>query len=140
MHCKIIIQKAISRNLRSFAVTDDKRFYDVFIFPPFKLFLKLFLQVARMQRRSMPPRCNPFAILLIVISVGMMFIGITMTIISHWPGATQIGEDPLKIAGPVLFGVGALLVIFSVFLIYFLNQRERRRWDENLAKLVTTKL
>jgi len=36
--------------------------------------------------------------------------------------------------------VGALLVIFSVFLIYFLNQRERRRWDENLAKLVTTKL
>ena len=93
-----------------------------------------------MQRRSMPPRCNPFAILLIVVSVGMMFIGVTMTIISHWPGATQIGEDPLKITGPVLFGVGGLLVIFCIFLIYFLNMRERRRWDANLAKLVNTKL
>jgi len=97
-------------------------------------------QVARMHRRSMPPRCNPFAILLVVISCGMMFIGVTMTIISHWPGATQIGEDPLKIAGPVLFGVGGLLVVFCVFLIYFLNGRERRKWDENVVKLANTKL
>jgi len=96
--------------------------------------------VARMQRRSMPPRCNPFAILILVLSIGMMFIGVTMTIIAHWPGATQIGENPLKITGPVLFGVGGLLVLFAVFMVYVLNQRERLRWDENLARLVTTKL
>ena len=70
----------------------------------------------------------------------MMFIGVTMTIISHWPGATQIGEDPLKIAGPVLFGVGFILVLVCIALVYFLNKHERRKWDENLAKLVTTKL
>jgi len=96
--------------------------------------------VARMQRRQMPPRCNPFAILILVLSIGMMFIGITMTIIAHWPGATQIGENPLKIAGPVLFGVGFLLTLFSIFLIYVLNQRERDRWDRNLHSLVTAKL
>jgi len=96
--------------------------------------------VARMQRRSMPPRCNPFAILLLVISIGMMFIGVTMTIISHWPGATQIGEDPLKIAGPILLGIGFLLVLFGIFMVYVLNQRERNKWDENLRTIVTTKL
>jgi len=95
---------------------------------------------ARMRRRSMPPRCSPVAILIMVLSVGMMFIGITMTIIAHWPGATQIGEDPLKIAGPVLFGFGGLLVLFSIWLVYILNRRERRRWDQKLEKFVTTKL
>jgi len=92
--------------------------------------------VARMQRRSMPPRCNPFAILLLVLSVGMMFIGVTMTIIAHWPGATQIGENPLKIAGPILFGVGGVLTFFCIFLVYCLNQRERRNWDEKLHTMV----
>jgi len=95
---------------------------------------------ARMQRRSMPPRCNPFAILLLVLSIGMMFIGITMTIIAHWPGATQIGENPLKIAGPVLFGVGGLLTIFCIFLVYWLNQEERHRWDAKLRGMVTNTL
>ena len=92
--------------------------------------------VARMQRRSMPPRCNPFAILLLVMSIGMMFIGVTMTIIAHWPGATQIGENPLKIAGPVLFGVGGVLTIFCIFLVYCLNQRERHDWDQKLRGMV----
>jgi len=96
--------------------------------------------VARVQRRQMPPRCHPFAILIMVLSVGMMFIGVTMTIIAHWPGATQIGENPLKVAGPVLLGVGFIMTLFSIFLIYILNQRERDRWNQNLHNLVTAKV
>jgi len=96
--------------------------------------------VARMQRRSMPPRCNPFTILLLVMSIGMAFIGLTMTIISHWPGATQIGEDPLKTAGPVLFAVGGFITICGIIIVYFDNQRERRKWNQNLTNIVTTKL
>jgi len=96
--------------------------------------------VARMQRRSMPPRCNPFTILLLVMSIGMMFTGVTMTIIAHWPGATQIGENPLEIAGPVLFGIGGVLVLVSILLVYVINQRERRKFDEKLHVMVKDKM
>jgi len=96
--------------------------------------------VARMQRRSMPPRCHPFAILFLVMFIGMMFIGLIMLIIAHWPGATQIGEDPLKIAGPILFAVGGLMIIISIVLIYWLNRHERQQWDLKLRNMVNAKM
>jgi len=46
------------------------------------------------------------------------------------------GENPLKIAGPVLFGVGGVLTLFCIFLVYCLNQRERHTWDEKLRGMV----
>lgn len=96
--------------------------------------------VARMQRRSMPPRCNPFTILLLVLSAGIFFIGITMTVIAHWPGATSIGENPLRIAGPVLLGVGGALFLIGIVLVCVINVHEREKWDQNLGKMVTARL
>lgn len=96
--------------------------------------------VARLQRRSMPPRCNPFTILLLVLSIGMLFIGVTMTLIANWPGATSIGDNPLRIAGPVLLGVGGALFIFGVILVCLLNVQEREKWDRNLGMMVAARL
>ena len=81
----------------------------------------------------MPPRCNPIAIVIIVLSLGMLFIGLTMTIIANWPGATSIGENPLKIAGPVLLAAGGAIFILGIALTCCLNNRERRKWEQSLA-------
>lgn len=96
--------------------------------------------VARLQRRSMPPRCNPFTILLLVLSAGIFFIGITMTVIANWPGATSIGDNPLRIAGPVLLGVGGALFIIGVILVCLLNSHEREKWDKSLGTMVAARL
>jgi hypothetical protein len=88
----------------------------------------------------MPPRCNPFTILLLVLSIGMLFIGVTMTLIANWPGATSIGDNPLRIAGPVLLGVGGALFIFGVILVCLLNVQEREKWDRNLGMMVAARL
>ena len=45
-------------------------------------------------------------IIIVVLSLGLVFIGLTLTIIAHWPGYTSIGNNPLKIVGPVLLAVG----------------------------------
>jgi len=69
----------------------------------------------------------------------MIFIGLTMTIIAHWPGSTSIGENPLKIAGPILLAVGAVLFFIGIVLICRLNQRERQRWERMINKFAASR-
>ena len=45
-------------------------------------------------------------IIFMVLMGGLIFIGLVMTIIAVWPGYTPVGGNPLKIAGPILLGVG----------------------------------
>ena len=61
-----------------------------------------------------------------------------MTLIAHWPGSTSIGENPLKIAGPVLLCVGVALFLVGFVVVCILNRRERRRWEKTLARIVTS--
>ena len=45
-------------------------------------------------------------IILVVLALGMVFIGLTLTIIAHWPGYTAIGGNPLEIVGPCMLALG----------------------------------
>lgn len=92
------------------------------------------------QRRTMPPRCNPIGILLLVLTLGILFIGLTMTIIANWPGATTIGENPLRIAGPVLLGCGGFLFILIIILIVLMNNREQTKWERRLTNLAADRM
>ena len=74
-----------------------------------------------------------------VLAIGMIFIGITMTLIAHWPGSTSIGENPLKIAGPILLSVGLVALFVGIFLVYVLNKRERGRWQKQMANFVISR-
>ena len=49
-------------------------------------------------------------IIFMVLMGGLIFIGLVMTIIAVWPGYTPVGGNPLKIAGPILLGLGGMCV------------------------------
>jgi len=74
-----------------------------------------------------------------VLAVGVLFIGVTMTLIAHWPGSTSIGENPLKIAGPVLLVVGFVALIIGIMLVCVLNRKERRHWQKQMATAVMSR-
>jgi len=74
-----------------------------------------------------------------VLSLGMIFIGVTMTLIAHWPGSTSIGENPLKIAGPVLLAVGVTGLIIGIILVCLMNKKERQRFQKQMAKVITSR-
>jgi len=74
-----------------------------------------------------------------VLSLGMIFIGVTMTLIAHWPGSTSIGENPLKIAGPVLLAVGLTALIIGIILVCIMNRKEQRRWQKQMANVLTSR-
>lgn len=95
--------------------------------------------LATVKRQSAPPRCNPCTIVLQVLALGMVFIGLTMTIIAHWPGSTSIGENPLKIAGPILLSVGFVLFSIGIVLICSLNVRERQRWERMIDNFTASR-
>jgi len=93
--------------------------------------------VTRLQRQSSAPRCNPYAILILVTSLGLAFIGLTMTLVSHWPGATSAGgENPLRVAGPSLLGLGGAVFVLSIIVIAAMGRLVRKQWERNLTKLV----
>lgn len=92
------------------------------------------------QRRTMPPRCNPIGILLLVLTLGVLFIGLTMTVIANWPGATSIGENPLRTAGPVLLACGGLFFILTLILIALLNRSEQAKWERKLTNLAADRM
>ena len=74
-----------------------------------------------------------------VLALGMIFIGVTMTLIAHWPGSTSIGENPLKVAGPVLLSVGVVALIIGIVLVGVVNTRERRRWQKQMARMIISR-
>jgi len=69
----------------------------------------------------------------------MVFIGVTMTLIAHWPGSTSIGENPLKVAGPVLLAVGLVALIIGIILVCVVNRRERRRFQKQMANIIVSR-
>ena len=71
----------------------------------------------RLVQRGPPPRFRPWMIILVTMFIGMLFIGIVLTVVAHWPGYTSIGADPLEIVGPVLLAVGEL------FCAYFIQKK-----------------
>lgn len=74
-----------------------------------------------------------------VLAIGMVFIGVTMTLIAHWPGSTSIGENPLKVAGPVLLAVGLVALIIGIVLVCVTNRRERRRFQKQMVDIITSR-
>ncbi len=61
--------------------------------------------------RKAPPKIRPLLIILTALSLGLLFLGVTLTIIGNWPGYSPYGGNPLKIVGPILLGVGILVLI-----------------------------
>jgi len=96
--------------------------------------------LAVMHRRAAPPRCHPITILVMVMSSGLIFIGLTMTIIAHWPGSTSIGENPLKIAGPILLSVGVVGFIVGIVLVSLCNKRDQRKFTKSINNLAASKV
>jgi len=80
-----------------------------------------------------------YIVYLQVLALGMVFIGATMTLIAHWPGSTSIGENPLKIAGPVLLAVGLVALTIGIVLVCVINRRERRRFQKQMADIITSR-
>jgi len=72
-------------------------------------------------------------------AIGVLFIGVTMTLIAHWPGSTSIGENPLKVAGPLLLAVGFVALIIGIVLVCVINSKERRRWQKQMATAIMSR-
>ena len=87
------------------------------------------------QRRTMPPRCNPYGILGITLSLGILFFGLTMTIIANWPGVTSISGNQLFVAGPILLGVGGLVFIIVIIVVFLLSQRQQALWETRVTNM-----
>ncbi|ESN98582.1 hypothetical protein HELRODRAFT_177061 [Helobdella robusta] len=78
--------------------------------------------VAHQQQRSTPPRCHPISIYILVQSLGCLLTGLTMLITAHWPGTGSRSSEVLKIVGPVLIAIGALLFVIGILLARVLDQ------------------
>lgn len=50
-------------------------------------------------------RMRPLMIVLAALALGLIFLGIVLTIVGHWPGYQAWGgSNPLKYLGPALLG------------------------------------
>lgn len=56
-------------------------------------------------------RMKPLMIILAAVSLGLIFLGIVLTIVGFWPGYTAWGGNPLKYAGPILLGEKIYLLL-----------------------------
>lgn len=90
--------------------------------------------VANQQRRATPPRCHPISIYILVQAFGCLFTGLTMVITSHWPGTGSRSSNILKIFGPILIGVGGILLLIGILLARFLRKREAKSWDKKISQ------
>ena len=86
----------------------------------------------RIARRSPAPRFHPCVIIFAVIFVGMVLIGLVMTIISYWPGQTSIGFNALKIVGPIVLGVGFLALFCTIVVVVMRNRYQSEEWERKM--------
>lgn len=89
------------------------------------------------KKRVSHSRYMPFLIILIVLTLGMVFIGLVMTIVAHWPGYSAIGGNPLEIAGPVLLSVGAAGFIICMVIVCTQKSAEKKSYQKRFNKLAT---
>lgn len=116
--------------------------------------------MTQMQRRSMPPRCHPLSIVAMVLCLGMVFLGeydppvlhldlrrwpspfilgLTMTVIAHWPGNSSIGDNPLKKVGPALLGIGGCFFIAGLIGICWWQTNKKEAWQQSMQQLAQSR-
>ncbi|ESN93386.1 hypothetical protein HELRODRAFT_194081 [Helobdella robusta] len=95
--------------------------------------------LASITQNSAPPHCHPITILLITLSIGIIFVGMTMTIVAHWPGSVSVGFDPLSIPGPIILALGGALLICTILLIWYFNTKEKDRKKKKLLNFALQK-
>ena len=93
--------------------------------------------LAYYSNRSPPPRFRPSMIIASVIITGVLVIGIIMTIVAYLPGYSAIGVDTLRIVSPIIFAIGALLLICLIFLVCIRSSKERKLFEKNLHEIST---
>ena len=93
--------------------------------------------LAYYSNRSPPPRFRPGIIIAAVIITGILVIGIIMTIVAYLPGYAAIGVEALRIASPIIFALGALMLIGLIFLVCIRSSRERQLFEKNLHEIST---
>jgi uncharacterized membrane protein len=89
------------------------------------------------KKRVSHSRYMPVLIILIVLTLGMVFIGLVMTIVAHWPGYSAIGGNPLFIAGPVLLSVGAVGFIICMIIVCTQKKAEKKSYQKRFNKLAS---
>ncbi len=55
-------------------------------------------------------KMRPLMIILAAVALGLIFLGIVLTIVGHGPGYTSWGANPLKYVGPALLGTHTCLL------------------------------
>ena len=80
------------------------------------------------------PRFHPAAIIILVLAIGLVFIGLVMTIISVWPGYAPVGGNPLKIAGPVLLCVGFVIAVAAIYYCWVYTSRRHNNQQMNMSR------
>ncbi|ESO13201.1 hypothetical protein HELRODRAFT_159834 [Helobdella robusta] len=86
------------------------------------------------QKRTLPPRLSPVGILLLILTAGVVFIGLTITIVANWPGLATLGENRLKIAGPVLLAIGLAGFIIAAIYMAVWSSKQNREWEKDMTE------
>ena len=68
-------------------------------------------------------KMRPLMILIAAIALGLIFLGVVLTIVGHWPGYTSWGSNPLKYLGPALLGITYYIIKFNCKQIYSTHWR-----------------
>lgn len=88
-------------------------------------------------QRSPPPKFRPGIIIATVIIAGILVIGIIMTIVAYLPGYSAEGVDKLRIVSPIIFALGAALLIGLIVLVCMRSSAERRMFEKSLHEIST---
>ena len=64
-------------------------------------------------------KMKPLMILIAALALGLIFLGVVLTIVGHWPGYTSWGgSNPLKYLGPALLGMWNSMFIIEIYSIW----------------------
>ena len=95
--------------------------------------------LASARRRRPPPRFRPWMIIVIVLAVGLVVIGLTMTIIGVWPGYSAVGGNPLKIVGPIMLGIGAIALVAAIANICYRSNEGKKAMLRSMSDTRSSK-
>ncbi|KAK2184742.1 hypothetical protein NP493_254g00003 [Ridgeia piscesae] len=90
--------------------------------------------LARRTMARRPSRIQPMIIIVLVLSLGLFFIGLIMTIIANWPGYSTVGNDPLEVAGPTLLVFGIIVFIIGIFCVCYRNSANKHKWERAISE------
>ena len=93
----------------------------------------------RVVRQSPAPKFHPFIIIAVVVSIGVVIVGLVMTVIANWPGYSAIGFNALEIVGPVILGVGGVALIGTVAVVVMRNKNQREVWTQKMIDAERTR-